>query len=376
MDNNENNINNENLVEENTTTSEVNETVDNNGTDENGAYVSQFGELTNADGEPLETTVPVEEPKKKFFLFKYIHPSIFIAICVFLVALIAFGVYQVFGSKTITGTWMREVENNSSASSTADEVEKIAVYYTFEKADSDGKGTYYMNVQGEQSKGEYTLSTSGDKKKITIGNSELTYEVTGIKLFGSAKLKLTQDAYTDQTTGQKVDSQTIEMNQDKDPGYDEMSMKDYKVDKDLVSKWKTDFKISYYYGMYQLDCDIEIKDNGIMTVHASNSDIGMDSTYYYAYSAENGKMTIKGVTDEDKNKATLEYKLKDGILTIVDKNNKTIFSESTLGSAQYYKDGEKKPEGITTTPTTTVPTKEAATQSTAKSTTQATTKAK
>ena len=90
MDNNENNINNENLVEENTSAKET------NGVDENGGYVSQFGELTNADGEPLETTAPTEEPKKKFFLFKYIHPSIFIAICVFLVALIAFGVYWIF----------------------------------------------------------------------------------------------------------------------------------------------------------------------------------------------------------------------------------------------------------------------------------------
>ena len=71
MDNNENNINNENLVEENTSANET------NGVDENAGYVSQFGELTNADGEPLETTAPTEEPKKKFFLFKYIHPSIF-----------------------------------------------------------------------------------------------------------------------------------------------------------------------------------------------------------------------------------------------------------------------------------------------------------
>ena len=166
------------------------------------------------------------------------------------------------------------------------------------------------------------------------------------------------------------------MDQDKNPGYDEMSMKDYKTDKDLIGKWDTEYKISYYYGMYQLDCDIEIKDNGIMTVHASNSDIGMDSTYYYAYSAENGKITFKGVTDEDKNKATLEYKLKDGVLTLVDKDNKTMFSESILGSAQFYKDGEKKPEGITTaTSATTAPLTEATTQSTTNAKTS-TTKAK
>ena len=37
MDNNENNMNNENLVEENTSAKET------NGVDENGGYVSQFG---------------------------------------------------------------------------------------------------------------------------------------------------------------------------------------------------------------------------------------------------------------------------------------------------------------------------------------------
>lgn len=362
MNNNENNINNENLVEDNT---EVKET---NGVDENGGYVSQFSELTENGGEAVEdnsSNLPTEE-KKKFFIFKYIHPSIFIAICVFLVALIAFGVYWIFGSKTITGTWVREVENTTSTTSTDDEVSKISVYYTFEKVDSEGKGEYKMSVEGEESVGEYQLSTSGDKKIITIGSSDLVYEVTGVKLFGNAKLSLTQEAYTDESTGQEVSEQTIDMTQDKDPDFGNMSMDNYKVVDDIVGKWDTDYKISYYYGMYELDCDVEIKDNGVLLVHASNSDIGLDSTYYYAYSAEKGKITIKGVTDDDKNKETISYTYKDGILTFTDKDNKTIFGESTLGSAQYYKSGEKKPEGITTTPTTTVETTEATTETTTK----------
>ena len=104
MDNNENNMNNENLVEENTSAKET------NGVDENGGYVSQFGELTNAEGEPLQTTVPVEEPKKKFFLFKYIHPSIFIAICVFFV-LRQISMWIPFNSETHVGSLYDYIQN-------------------------------------------------------------------------------------------------------------------------------------------------------------------------------------------------------------------------------------------------------------------------
>ena len=53
-----------------------------------------------------------------------------------------------------------------------------------------------------------------------------------------------------------------------------------------------------------------------------------------------------------------------------------MFSESILGSAQFYKDGEKKPEGITTaTSATTAPLTESTTQATTNAKTS-TTKAK
>ncbi|MGN0460037.1 MAG: hypothetical protein ACI4HL_03880 [Ruminococcus sp.] len=355
--NNENNLNEENTTQENT------------GVDENGNYVSQFGDVTETADEFSSTDFDFENPveeKKKFFLFKYIHPSIFIAICVFLVALIAFGAYYIFGSKTITGTWVYRVEDTSSTS-TADEAQTYDYYYTFERPDGDGNGRYTVCFEGESNSGDYTVSSKDNKKVLSLGSTELYYDVEGIKLFGNATLKLTQPEQTDESTGETVEEQTIEMEQAKDPDYENQSMDDYKVDDSLVGNWDTDYKISYYYGMYQLDCNISFTDNGILKVNTKSDDLGLDSTYYYAYSAEKGKLTIKSVASDDKSE--IKYTLKDGVLTFTDEKGETIFNENVLGSAQFYKHGEKPKSLETTTEATTEETTEETTQTTtAKST--------
>lgn len=339
--NNDKNLNEENTTQENT------------GVDENGNYVSQFGDITNTTDEFSEFTPEIEnvgEEKKKFFLFKYIHPSIFIAICVFLAALIAFGAYYIFGAKTLTGTWVYKVEDTSSTA-TADEAQTYEYYYIFESPDSDGKGEYKVCFEGEMNGGEYTVATKDNKKVLKLGTSELYYEVEGVKLFGNATLKLTQPAQTDKSTGQTVEEQTIEMKQSKNPDYENQSMEDFKLDDALVGEWDTDFKVPYYYGMYQLDCSISFTDNGILKVNTKSDDLGLNSTYYYAISAEKGKMTIKNVASDDKSQ--IEYTLKDGVLTFNDKKGETIFNANVLGSAQFYKHGEKPKSLETTTEATT-----------------------
>ena len=350
--NKDNNLNEENTIQENT------------GVDENGNYVSQFGDVAETPDEFTETSVDSElsnEKKKKFFLFKYIHPSIFIAICVFLAALIAFGAYYIFGAKTITGTWVYKVEDTSSTS-TADEAQTYEYYYTFERPDGDGKGKYTLCFEGEMNGGEYTVTTKDNKKVLSLGTSELYYEVEGVKLFGNATLKLTQPAQTDESTGQTVEEQTIEMKQAKDPDYENQSMEDFKLDDALVGDWDTDFKVPYYYGMYQLDCSISFTDNGILKVNTKSKDLGLNSTYYYAISAEKGKLTIKSVASDDKSE--IKYTLKDGVLTFTDEKGETIFNANVLGSAQFYKHGEKPKSLETTTEKAT----EETTQTTAKST--------
>ena len=339
--NNDNNLNEENTTKENT------------GVDENGNYVSQFGDVTDTTDEFSELTPEMEnvvEEKKKFFLFKYIHSSIFIAICVFLVALIAFGAYYIFGSKTITGTWVYKVEDTSSTS-TADEAQSYEYYYIFDSPDSDGNGNYTVCFEGESNSGQYTVKSKDDKKVLSLGSTELYYDVEGVKLFGNAKLKLTQPAQTDKSTGETIKEQTIEMTQGKDPDYENQSMENYKTDDSLVGAWDTDFKVPYYYGMYQLDCSLEFTDNGILKVNTKSDNLGLDSTYYYAYSAEKGKMTIKNVAVDDKSE--IKYTLKDGVLTFNDKKGETIFNANVLGSAQFYKHGEKPKSLETTTEATT-----------------------
>ncbi|MGN0475960.1 MAG: hypothetical protein ACI4HM_01345 [Ruminococcus sp.] len=344
--NNDNNLNEEITTQENT------------GVDENGNYVSQFGDVSETADDfsspEFDSVNPVEE-KKKFFLFKYIHPSIFIAICVFLVALIAFGAYYIFGSKTITGTWVYKVEDTSSTS-TADEAQSYEYYYIFDRPDGDGKGKYTVCFEGESNSGEYTVTSKDDKKVLSLGSSELYYDVEGVKLFGNATLKLTQPAQTDESTGETTEEQTIEMSQGKDPDYENQSMDNYKTDDSLVGTWDTDYKVPYYYGMYQLDCSLEFTDNGILKVNTKSDDLGLDSTYYYAYSAEKGKMTIKNVAVDDKSE--IEYKVKDGVLTFTDNKGETIFNANVLGSAQFYKHGEKPKSLETTTEATTEETTE------------------
>lgn len=350
--NKDNNLNEENTIQENT------------GVDENGNYVSQFGDVANTTDEFSDFTPEMEnvgEEKKKFFLFKYIHPSIFIAICVFLAALIAFGAYYIFGAKTITGTWVYKVEDTSSTS-TADEAQSYEYYYIFESPDSNGKGEYKVCFEGEMNGGEYTVTTKDNKKVLKLGTSELYYEVEGVKLFGNATLKLTQPAQTDESTGQTVKEQTIEMKQAKDPDYENQSMEDFKLDDALVGDWDTDFKVPYYYGMYQLDCNISFTDNGILKVNTKSEDLGLNSTYYYAISAEKGKLTIKSVASDDKSE--IKYTLKDGVLTFTDEKGETIFNANVLGSAQFYKHGEKPKSLETTTEKAT----EETTKTTAKST--------
>ncbi len=304
----------------------------------NGEYVPQFGEIEGVSYD--YESEPSQPQKKKFFIFRYINPSIFIAICVFLAAILAFGAYWIFGAKTITGTWIFEVPLQSE-SSTADEAEKTAQqYYVFDSADSSGKGTYHIYYDGAAQTGEYELSSKDNKKVLTLGNSELYYDVEGIKLFGNATLKLTQPEYTDQTTGQKVEEQTISLAQGKDPDYESQSMEDYKIDDKLVGVWEGERSFMYY-GMYEIPYSekVTVNDNGIIKIEYKNKEMGLDNTMYYAYSAKDGKMTVQRVTSDDKEE--VQYKIKDNQLTFTDKTKSSLFYDEIFGDATYYKDGKK-----------------------------------
>lgn len=325
--NNENNLNEEQEIS--------NENSLNNSEDN---YISQFDDIVDNDFSVMESISGEDKSKKKFFIFRYINPSIFIAICVFLVALIAFGVYWVFGSKTITGTWVYK-NSVESATSSADEAVTYSYYYTFEKPDSKGKGTYVCYIEGQESKGDYTISNGGDKQTITLGNSEFVYDIKGIKLFGNAELSLTQEAYTDQSTGQEVPEQTITMEQGSEPDLDEKAIKDYKVDDKLIGKWDTDVQAADdMYGYYPCDLSIEFMENGIMGINKYNEEIE-NMTTYFAYTIDKNNLKLKSLSANNSEEESFTYQLKDGVLTF----------EGFMEGASFYKHGEDKPKSLETT---------------------------
>jgi hypothetical protein len=330
----------------------------------NDGYVSQFGEIESDsedytfETESTETETTPEEPKKKFFIFRYINPSIFIAICVFLVALLAFGVYYVFGSKTITGTWIYTTSTDSSTS-TADEAETSEVYYVFDSADSSGNGEYHMYSSGAEQTGEYTISSEDDKKIINLGGSDLYYDVEGVKLFGNATLKLTMPASTDSTTGTTTEEQTVELKQGSDPDYENQSFDDYEVDDNLLDEWTFSTTYSYYGQDIEYSTTLNFMDNGILKISVANGFYSSDITYYYAYTVKKGELTLQQVTTSDK--STAKYTIKDGKLTFDDDS---IFADQT-----FTRPGDESATETTTEETTTEATTEATTKTTAKTTT-------
>jgi hypothetical protein len=340
MEINDNNLNEENIEEK------VEDTVE-----ESEGYVSQFSELeSDPEGIDFEINTPAEEPKKKFFIFRYINPSIFIAICVFLVALIAFGVYYVFGAKTITGSWAYTVE--SSESSSADEAEEENVlYYVFDKADSNGSGTYHVYSQGAEQTGTYTISSDNDNKIINMGGSDLYYDIEGIKLFGNATLKLTMPASTDSTTGEEVEEQTVELKESSDPDYESQTISDYKTDDKLTGEWESSDRTFLYYGMYELQYteNVQVSDDGIIKVHYTCTDLGVDSTIYYGYSADNGTLKLKRATSDDEE--TVKYSVKNGKLTFTDKTTSSIFYDEIFGDVTYTNPNDKSDDSSSETTT-------------------------
>ena len=316
-----------------------------NESSEQQEYVSQFSEVEETVGgeqveEPASDALTNE--KKKFFLFKYVNPSIFIAICIFLAALIAFGLYVVFGNKSITGAWSYKI-SYQDPTATSDEAKNLETqgYYVFDKVNDKGVGTYHEYSQGAEQSGEYKVSVKDDKNVITINsNSEnsadLYYEVTGVKLFGGAKLKLTQPEYTDQTTGQKVSEQSIELESSSGPDYESNTLDDYKVDESLLGTWSSDERsLFYYYTSLPYSEKVEVLDNGIIKINYKQEDMSLDRTIYYAYTAEKGKLKLRRATSDDIEE--VKYSIKDGKLTFTDKTQSSIFYDAIFGDVAYKK---------------------------------------
>ena len=310
----------------------------NNPAESNQEYESQFVEVSSdmynqlGEGIAEEYEAPAPQKKEKKGIFKYIHPSIFIAICVFVAALLAFGIYNIFFVKTIEGSWVYEVSTDGTTS-TADEAESQKIYYEFGKTDNEGVGELKMSSNGAVQKGEYQVSTEKDVNKITIGGAEYTYVVEGIKLFGNATLKLTMPESTDETTGTTIEAQTVELKQTDIPDFESDIFKDYKTDSKLTaSKWSFSQNFEYYGQEFSYSNELEFQDNGILKIIVEQNGQSMEYNYAYTVTDKN-KLKLRACTTTEEVEATYTIK-----------GDELSFNEDSMfGSNVFYKDG-KQPE--------------------------------
>lgn len=256
-------------------------------------------------------------------------------ILIAVVVLVAAGitVYLLFAPKSLSGDW-EMVVNPELSKATPDEAESAKkTYYTFSQPGEYGDGEYKTIYDGGIEKGEYKLSEKNGKKYINMGTDDLEYRIEG------STLTITYPARTDEQTGKKLSAQDYVFNSAKAPDYENEPYDSYLTDNSLLYEWETkDRTLDYYANKLSYTETVKFNGNGVMTIHYKSKDLALDRYMYYAYSADNNKLTFSLVTDKNK-KNTVSYKIeKDGTLKFTgDKTASSIFSDAVFSDAVYKK---------------------------------------
>lgn len=256
-------------------------------------------------------------------------------ILIAVVVLVAAGItaYMLFSPKSLSGDW-EMVVNPELSKATPDEADSAEkTYYSFSQPGEYGDGEYKTIYDGGVEKGEYKLSEKNGKKYINMGTDDLEYRIEG------STLTITYPAHTDEQTGKKVSAQDYVFNSAKAPDYENESYESYHTDAFLLSEWETkDRTLDYYANKLSYTETVKFDGNGVMTIHYESKDLALDRYMYYAYSADNNKLTFSLVTDKDK-KNTVSYKAsKNGNLKFTDdKTASSIFSDAVFSDAVYKK---------------------------------------
>ena len=126
--------------------------------------------------------------------------------------------------------------------------------------------------------------------------------------------------------------------QAKAPDYQNASYDTFETDKALTAEWVTNERTLTYY-VYTLSYTetVNFNDKGIMTIRYESTDLMLDRTMYYAYTAKDGELTFSPVTDKD-TKYTVSYTINsDGNLVFTkDDTADSIFSDAFFGDVTYY----------------------------------------
>lgn len=248
--------------------------------------------------------------------------------------------FMLLTPKSIEGDWEMTV-NPETAKATPDEAEKSVrdrVYYTFSKPGEYGDGTYKTCYDGGIEEGTYKLSEKNGKKLINLGTEDMEYTITGSKLFGSAKLTIIFPEQTDEQTGQTTEAQDYVFSQAKAPKYENESYDSFETDKALTAEWMTNER-TLTYSVYTLSYTqtVNFNDKGIMTIRYESTDLMLDRTLYYAYTAKDGALSFSLVTDKE-TQYTVSYTINsDGNLVFTqDETDASIFSDAFFGAVTYY----------------------------------------
>lgn len=273
--------------------------------------------------------LPKKKSKKKLLI-------IILALIVLLAT--AFVCLLVFTGSSIEGGWELTV-NPELPASTPDQIEdRQRVYYEFSSAGEYGDGTYTTYFDSGVEQGEYKLSQKDGIDYIDMGTGELEYKITGFKLLGNAKITITLPESTNEMTGQTTEKQEYIFEQASIPDYDSMSYDEYNTDSKLLNEWITNERtLSYFQYSIPYKQTVNFADNGIMTINYQSTELYLDRTMYYAYTADNGKLTFSLVT-EPKTKYTVDYSFdsKSNLKFANDKTSSSIFSDAFFADATYY----------------------------------------
>lgn len=271
---------------------------------------------------------------------KVIQKKRLIIIAAIVVVLLAAGVvlFILLAPKTIEGDW-ELIDNPEITRATPDEVKNAdKVYYSFSKPGEYGDGTYKTYFDGGVEEGKYKLSETDGNKTINMGTEDLVYTITGSKVFGTAKLKITYPAQTDEQTGQTTPAQDYVFTQAKAPDYEKGSYSSYQTDDLLLGEWITKERTLAYY-IYNLTYTetVGFSDDGIMTIHYESEDLMLDRVLYFAYSTEDNTLTFSSVTDKETRYAVGYETDQDGNLKFSDTTSESMFSDAFFSDVTYYK---------------------------------------
>ncbi len=237
----------------------------------------------------------------------------------------------------ISGAW-ELIENPELTASTDEAADRENAYYVFDTPDKYGRGSYYTCYQGGIEYFKYELLEEDSVEKINLGTENMEYKITGSKSKGDAELTIIYPEQTDEMTGLKKEASEYVFVQAENPDYEKQCFDDFNVDKALLGTWiNNERSLSYYQYSYTYEQSVEFKNNGIMIIHYKSADLLLDRYMYYAYSAEDSKLTFSPVTDKDTEYSMLYGFDESGNLKFMgDTTTGSIFADAFFGNFTFY----------------------------------------